>query len=83
MLTIKELNELNEQEVTETDLNRAYCYNSNDEGYCKGEVNLYAYGDHLLYWECDRHFAQDKKIFKNLRIIKLSEKEIFYLKCHR
>ncbi len=79
MLTIKELDHFKHE-----GLNRYNVYQLNNQCYttdCKNPAKLYAYGKNLLYWECDECLESDKKLYRNIKIIKLSIQEIFYLKC--
>lgn len=80
-LTIKQLDEIKENTIAINYLNKdtLECVS------CSKKGKLYAYLNYagnvlILYRECKEHLEYDKNYYKGLKMIELSEKEIFYLK---
>lgn len=79
MLTIKQLDDL--KQSFSGLFSRTHCVSCSQPG------KVYAYFMHAftdphggtIYIECAYHLAQDKQKYKNVTIIELSEKEVFYL----
>ncbi len=63
-------------------------FNSIEKGKCScGSIDAVPYAYKFsnanidVYWECEKCLEKDIKEYKYTKIIKLSLKEIFYLKC--